>query len=290
MALNLHTLKTRTISAIFFVIIMVAGLCWNFYSFVALFSIIHFGCWKEYQKLIGKIDPGYQTIHVTHRYGVMLLGWCIMLMFVPSQLQSYDVSISALAWWIALSLFFLLPVMEFLFARQVQPKYTFYSIAGIIYISLCWGLMIDLYFIPIPIFESGDIKTGIIPLCIIATIWINDTMAYIVGSLIGKTPLSPVSPKKTREGTIGGALLAIITVTGIAFLLHMPYFHIGVMSAIAAVTGTLGDLLESKLKRMANVKDSGSILPGHGGFLDRFDSLLLATPFVWIYCWLIYSY
>ena len=130
---------------------------------------------------------------------------------------------------------------------------------------------------------------GFIPIVIIGSIWINDTMAYIVGSLIGKTPLSKISPKKTWEGTIGGILLSV-GLTGILFsliynraviagfvLLLMP------LSLISAIAGTFGDLLESKLKRMAGVKDSGHIMPGHGGFLDRFDSLLLAIPFVWLY-------
>ena len=123
-----------------------------------------------------------------------------------------------------------------------------------------------------------------IPLVLIASIWINDTMAYIVGSLIGKTPLSPISPKKTREGTVGGALLAIVVITLIGhFAFGLPVVHLVIISAIATIMGTIGDLIESKLKRMAGVKDSGEIMPGHGGFLDRFDSLLLAIPFVWLY-------
>jgi phosphatidate cytidylyltransferase len=120
---------------------------------------------------------------------------------------------------------------------------------------------------------------------LIASIWINDTMAYIVGSFIGKTPFSSISPKKTWEGTAGGAILAVAAVT---LLGHYAFGlqdtrSLLVISAIAAVIGTMGDLLESKLKRLAGVKDSGSMMPGHGGFLDRFDSLLLATPFVWLY-------
>jgi len=111
-------------------------------------------------------------------------------------------------------------------------------------------------------------------------------MAYIIGSLIGKTPLSSISPKKTWEGTIGGIILSGLTI----FLLAYYVFPFGIISyglmilaIIASITGTFGDLLESKLKRMAGVKDSGHIMPGHGGFLDRFDSLLIATPFVWLY-------
>jgi phosphatidate cytidylyltransferase len=124
----------------------------------------------------------------------------------------------------------------------------------------------------------------VIPCAIIFSIWINDTMAYIVGSFIGKTPFSKISPKKTWEGTIGGAVLCVVVITllgkWLGYYRTMDWIAI---SSICAVFGTLGDLLESKLKRLAGVKDSGSFMPGHGGFLDRFDSLLIAVPFVWIY-------
>jgi phosphatidate cytidylyltransferase len=114
--------------------------------------------------------------------------------------------------------------------------------------------------------------------------WINDTMAYIVGSLIGHTQLSPISPKKTWEGTIGGAILAIGAITILGFkLFKADLMQVLLISSIACITGIVGDLLESKLKRLAAVKDSGHVMPGHGGFLDRFDSLLVATIFVWIY-------
>ncbi|WP_126972488.1 phosphatidate cytidylyltransferase [Gynurincola endophyticus] len=289
MALNLNTLKTRTLSAIVFVIVMAIGLCWNFYSFILLFSIIHFGCWKEYQSLIVKIDPEYKKIHPAHRYGVIFLGWFIMLFFVPSQLQSQQLSISAIGWWGALILLFILPIIELLLSRHIQPKNTLYSLGGLVYISLSIGFMVYIYHLPVTIFEEGNLRIGILPLVLIASIWINDTMAYIVGSLIGKTPFSPISPKKTWEGTAGGAILAILTVGTIAYFLQMDYIEMGIIATIAAIAGTLGDLFESKLKRMANVKDSGNMMPGHGGFLDRFDSLIFATPFVWLFCWIIYS-
>jgi phosphatidate cytidylyltransferase len=108
-------------------------------------------------------------------------------------------------------------------------------------------------------------------------------MAYVVGSFIGKTPLSPISPKKTWEGTIGGAILAVLAVTLIGhYAWEFPVKALLIISITAAVAGTLGDLFESKLKRLAGVKDSGRIMPGHGGFLDRFDSLLVATTVLWI--------
>ncbi len=131
---------------------------------------------------------------------------------------------------------------------------------------------------------ENDNLLKVVPCGIIFSIWINDTMAYIVGSLIGKTPLSKISPKKTIEGTLGGMILAIVTITllgwATGYLRIVDWIFI---STISAVAGTFGDLLESKLKRMANVKDSGKIMPGHGGFLDRFDSMLVAIPFVFVY-------
>ena len=141
------------------------------------------------------------------------------------------------------------------------------------------GLFMNFYNID-QFFDLG----WLIPVVLIASIWINDTMAYIVGSFIGKNPLTKISPKKTREGTLGGAILAIATVSLVGhFAFGLDALPLIVISSIAAVIGTCGDIFESKLKRMAGVKDSGSIMPGHGGFLDRFDSLLLATPFVWLY-------
>ena len=122
----------------------------------------------------------------------------------------------------------------------------------------------------------------VIALTMVASVWVNDTMQYVVGSLIGKTPFSRISPNKTLEGTIGGSLICIVAVTAAGyFLVKKELFLLFlIVSAVTAIIGTLGDLLESKIKRMAGVKDSGNIMPGHGGFLDRFDSLILATPFV----------
>src|SRR5450432_905259 len=132
--------------------------------------------------------------------------------------------------------------------------------------------------------KGNIIQIGfIITLGIIFSIWINDTMAYIVGSLIGKTPFSKISPKKTWEGTIGGGILCVLVISLLTYWIGLRWRDGAIIAAIVAVFGTAGDLFESKLKRMANLKDSGSIMPGHGGFLDRFDSLLIATPFVWLY-------
>lgn len=287
MALNLATLRTRSLTAAVFVVVMAGGLLWGHWPFFILFTIIHFGCWSEYHKLIGKIDPEYVTITPFHKYGVRVAGWCIMLFFTNNAYSIGDFSLHAVGWWVGLICVFMLPVIELLFAGNIRLRNIGYSALGLLYISLSWGLMMDLRCQGMILLDHGKgiIDQGqIIPCGLILSIWINDTMAYIVGSLIGKTPFSAISPKKTWEGTIGGAILCVVVVSLLGWCLDV--YKVGdwiAISAIAAVVGTAGDLLESKLKRMANVKDSGSLMPGHGGFLDRFDSLILATPFVWLY-------
>jgi phosphatidate cytidylyltransferase len=286
MALNIATFKTRSLTATVFVVVMLAGLLWSYQSFFILFSIIHFGCWREYQQLTGLIDKDYAGISPFHKYGVMIAGWCIMLYFTGDTLHFLGIRVSAIGWWLGIIAVFILPINELLFAKQLNLKHIGYSALGIIYISLSWGLMMDLRNEARGHFFIYPIDLGwLLPLVIIASIWINDTMAYISGSLIGKTPFSKISPKKTWEGTAGGAILAVLALT-LFWYWEFPgtaWWQVTIIASIATVTGTAGDLLESKLKRAAGVKDSGSLMPGHGGFLDRFDSLLVATPFVWLY-------
>lgn len=233
MALNKEVFKTRSLTAVVFVIVMLLGLLWNTWSFLILFTVIHFGCWYEFVKLMKKIHGG------------QFLSYCL---------------------------------------------------PGLIYITMPVLMLAALYLKYVNI--TMPVKTPdprVLPCGIIFSIWINDTMAYVVGSLIGKTPFSKISPKKTWEGTAGGAILCVIVIGLLGMFIPAAkevslWHHSGymwfVIAAICAVFGTAGDLLESKIKRMADVKDSGSFMPGHGGFLDRFDSLLVATPFVWLYIYL----
>lgn len=290
MALNLSIFRTRTLTAAVFVVVMLVGLLWNQWSFFVLFSIIHFGCWYEYQKLITAIDHEYEQITPFHRYAVMLAGWCLMWYFTDEHCRIFGLSMHVTGWWAGLAFVFILPAGEILLTRRLQFKNIGYSFLGLLYISLPWGLLTDIRSF------SSDSPLNFLGLtfvlAIIGSIWINDTMAYILGSLIGKTPFSKISPKKTWEGTLGGILLSVI-VMGIAGYYFGDYLmdpgdwraisQWMIIAAIASVTGTFGDLLESKLKRMAGVKDSGHLMPGHGGFLDRFDSLLIAIPFVWLF-------
>jgi phosphatidate cytidylyltransferase len=120
--------------------------------------------------------------------------------------------------------------------------------------------------------------------------WVGDSAAYFVGRAIGRHPLSPVlSPKKSWEGSIASILGALLVAMLFAKFLMVPLPHLLVMAAVGNVAGQAGDLLESAYKRSAGVKDSGSLLPGHGGMLDRIDALILAIPVVWYYWIWIYT-
>lgn len=295
MAFNWPVFKTRAQTALIFVAVMAVGLLTSHWLFLLLFSVIHWGCWVEYQSLMGRIKPEYKDISPFHRYGVIIGGVGMMLYATADFWKLGNVSLSAIGFWITLIMIFVLPVTELLFSRNINFSNLWTSLKGLTYISLSMALMIhlrsgepwriedkeNLFY---DISQSSASYTGfLMPLIIIGSIWINDTMAYIVGSLIGKTPLSKISPKKTWEGTIGGIILSVAILTLTGYLAGASWVHYLTISLIASVMGTIGDLVESKLKRMADVKDSGSFMPGHGGFLDRFDSLLFAVPFVWLY-------
>ena len=120
--------------------------------------------------------------------------------------------------------------------------------------------------------------------------WVGDSAAYFAGRAIGKHPLAPIlSPKKTWEGSLVSIFGALLVAVVFARFVSIPLPHLLGMAAIGNIAGQAGDLLESAYKRSAGVKDSGSLLPGHGGVLDRIDALILAIPVVWYYWIWIYS-
>ena len=284
MGFNFQTFKTRALSAVVFVAIMLIGLLYNHWSFFILFSIIHFGCWIEYQKLMGLIDAEYKQITNVHKYGVMIAGWAFMLFMAGPVYSLGKDRLHEIGKMFLLISGVILPLSIIILNKKFSFNSLVFSLIGLLYISVSWGLLIGIRSRGLE--GNGFLDDGWrIPVILIASIWVNDTMAYMVGSFIGKTPFSKISPKKTWEGTAGGAILCVAFIT-LAGRMVFPEIELSVfitISTIAAVIGTLGDLLESKIKRMAKVKDSGQIMPGHGGFLDRFDSLLLATPIVWLY-------
>jgi phosphatidate cytidylyltransferase len=283
MAMNWQTFRVRTLSALLFVAVMLIGLLWNEWSFLILFSIVHAACWIEYQKLISLIDEQYSKTHFIHRIGMVVAGWGMMLFFCGNWKLSDSYSLALIGEIILITGLILVFAFEIKELIQGRFKNLLYSIAGFIYLSVSFGMLMHIRSGAVSLANS-EMDESVLPLLVIGSIWINDTMAYIVGSFIGKTPLSKVSPKKTWEGTIGGIILSVIAawLTG-QYLFESAGWFWGWIAALTAIAGTAGDLLESKLKRLAGVKDSGNILPGHGGFLDRFDSLLLAVPAVWLY-------
>lgn len=288
MALNIATFKKRSLTAAVFVLIMLIGVLWNPWSFFVLFSFIHFGCWIEYQSLISKIESSYGNKTVFHQYAIMFSGFCFLIYaFMQNDPETFGFNKYVL---LLSVLLFVAGILTDLIRRIFFVKNLLLSVVGLAYISLSWALMIDLRMKGV--WEVGNFQVDlgwVVPMVLIASIWINDTMAYVVGSLIGKTSLSKISPNKTWEGTIGGGLLAVavVTVAWYFFVIETSWKEVAAIACIAVIIGTIGDLTESKLKRMAHVKDSGTILPGHGGFLDRFDSLILAIPFTWLFIYLL---
>lgn len=277
MPLQIAVLKTRAITAIFFVAIMLTGLLWNQWSYLLLFTAIHFGCWYEYKKLLLKIDPSYEQMNSIHHNSIQLAGFGLLLSGGADSFRIGELVLPDLGQYILVAFLLLFMMNEVLRNKSNSYRYPLYALSGFLYISLaCYCMMILFGNIRHQVFPVQPDIT--MPLLVIATIWVNDTMAYLVGSLIGKTPLSSVSPKKTIEGTLGGFVLSVLAVTFIAtHFFDLSRIPVLILSCLTALAGTWGDLLESKLKRMAGVKDSGQIMPGHGGFLDRFDSLLIAA-------------
>lgn len=264
--MNWPTFFTRLGSAIVFSAIMMVGLLWNKWAFAVLVSLVLMLCLREYFKLIKKID----TEENWHSW-LMPLVLTISLLWLWSSFFTYNYQ----APWPILLFAPILILLCTALSKTTALRAGMFAVGGLLYILLPMILLLQMRFISLAI-----------PLALILMIWMNDTMAYIVGSFIGKTPFSEISPKKTWEGTAGGAIL---TIAGAAIWGYFaPIYNMVdwmVLALCASIAGTAGDLLESKLKRMADVKDSGSIMPGHGGALDRFDSLLVATPFAFCYAY-----
>jgi phosphatidate cytidylyltransferase len=296
MAFNFSVFKVRALSAIVFVLIMLAGLLFNSWSYFALFLLIQIGCLYEYQKLMRIIFPSYQQISKMHQWGVLVVGLFMMTSLAPTDiilpaaiLQKLPPAYQGIGLrWIglkAMPVALVLMLVADVFTRKADIRNISISFFGFIYISIS----LSLFYAMRGMFLNSAMSMFfpnielMVPILVIVTVWVNDTMAYIVGSFIGRTPISPISPKKTWEGTIAGVILSVVilsTLAGQFIPISTKYLYM--ITIVASVMGNLGDLFESKLKRMAGVKDSGSMMPGHGGFLDRFDSILFAGPFVWI--------
>ncbi|SFL72730.1 phosphatidate cytidylyltransferase [Pelosinus propionicus] len=163
-----------------------------------------------------------------------------------------------------------------------------FSILGITYIGVGFSHLLLLRYTDSSLYittSMGTLSMGAsyLWLAFIGT-WANDTFAYFIGSRFGRHKLCPtISPAKTVEGSIGGLLGSILALTLLGLLFRLPVIHSMIMGLAVGIVAPIGDLAESAIKRFAGVKDSGKLLPGHGGILDRFDSILFTVPIVYYY-------
>jgi phosphatidate cytidylyltransferase len=252
---------------------MLAGILIHQYIFATVFAIFLMFTLFEFYKISENI--GYEP---SVKIGLI----CSLLLFVIFFLAaSHVIPKEYIYLSILIPLFTLLPD---LFDKQKNGfKNSMITIAGIIYIALPYSL---LSFLIYPGNDSGSQFYPWVLMGIFFIIWIYDSMAYVFGSMLGKHKICVrISPKKSWEGLIGGTVFAVITgIVNSLFFDELSLINWVVVALLIVVFGTSGDFFESKLKREAGVKDSGNILPGHGGMLDRFDTMLFAAPviFVWI--------
>lgn len=262
-------LTQRVIAGIVGAFLLISALLFSHWSFVGLFTLIMFLSLAEFYSLLGK--AGLQPLYV---WGFLFAAvlWLVVLqndLFGKTFLQSN----------FGIVPFFTLPFLLKLYEKgDIMP---FQSIAvtflGVIYVVLPWVLFMQAGFL----MKKYAYQ---VPLGILFCLWASDTGAYFAGRKFGKRKLfERISPKKTWEGFIGGLLLS----QALAFVLAFYFTAIELwrwwgISAIIVILGTWGDLVESMLKRSLQIKDSGSLIPGHGGFLDRFDGLLIAMPWVFV--------
>ena len=248
---------------------MVWGL-WILLSFFAVAGII------EFNRLTGINRPYIFRI-------VLDCAAAVWLLYATAQ---YGMAIShGLAIFLPYLLYLLYVVCRstFLPHQAMLPSLS-NSLIGQLYIAVPLALTIRLTLVVDP-FSSMTQFNGLLLLAIFIFIWVNDTGAYLVGSRWGKRRLAPsISPKKSVEGSIGGLLLVLLSAVILRLLLfpELSWLRILLIAAVVAIFGTIGDLFASSLKRRACVKDSGKLIPGHGGILDRIDSLLLAVPAVYL--------
>ena len=269
----MNNFTQRAITGALFVVVLVGAILWNQYTFYSLFVIINIlGLWEFYRLTTTEM---YRPQKI---FGT-LIGTFLFIITYAEKSQSVH-----FPYIIFLCIAFMVFLFE-LFRKSAQP---FNNIAmtllGIFYVALPFSLLMNIAFQEKQADGHGLYNPHIL-LGMIFMIWANDTGAYLIGSKFGKHKLfERISPKKTWEGSFGGATLALIT----AYIISIYFKDIELMdwfaiSAIVIVFGTLGDLVKSLLKRSIGVKDSGTILPGHGGILDRFDSIIFSSPFVLLF-------
>jgi phosphatidate cytidylyltransferase len=277
-----ETLK-RGISGAVYVLLLLASILYSTDSFLILFGVFLFISIFEFCNLI-QVNKLIPTL-----CGVGLYAFITLIgrndNFKKVDLQSLDIIL------LTITLLISIKCIAFLFDNKNQKI----SI-GSKYLYLLGYITLPFIFITKISFGVKDYNPKII-IGLFILIWVNDTFAYIVGKSMGKHKLfEKISPKKTIEGFFGGLIFAIFAGYLISIYLIKPSTQFSdrsiliwtTIAAIVGVVGTIGDLIESKFKRIAGVKDSGKIMPGHGGVLDRLDSVIFVAPFIFLFYKILY--
>jgi phosphatidate cytidylyltransferase len=269
-------LLLRTVTGILFVAVLVGCILYSPLAFGLLFTLIAALSVHEFAHLINQHEAGIQVNRSITALGAAYLFLAFMS-FCLSNTGSYI--------FLPYLLLLLYLFITELYLKKKNPVGNWaYSVLSQIYVALPFALLNVLAF-HINRTDSTVSYNPILPLSLFIFIWLNDTGAYCIGSLLGKHRLFPrISPKKSWEGSIGGAIVVVIASLVLAHYYDFlnQWQWIG-FSLVVVIFGTWGDLTESLLKRHLGIKDSGHILPGHGGMLDRFDSALLAIPAAVVY-------
>lgn len=250
---------------------------WLFFIMMALLAL---GSWYEYGNLAARLKAA-----VADRTGAV---WLIAVM------GAYWYGSVKLMMLFAVVMLLWLLTKTVLFHGQVKPVDSAYTMYGLLYVGCGFLSLLALRNGLLGSYLTDSFSSVMLEparfftFLLIFSTWASDTFAFAVGKWKGRTKLCPaISPGKTREGAIGGFIGTVLTALIFSAVFQFSLFHGFVIGLIVAVTAPMGDLAESILKRLCQVKDSGSIIPGHGGVLDRFDSLLFAAPAVYVYLTLI---
>ena len=279
----MKNLMVRTLSGLVLVAVFVGAVLGSQWSFGALLLLILVGGQTEFYKLARETGLSPQR-WMGLAVGVLLfaLNFIVFRQFSRSVTDEAGGAVLYLLLYIGL----LLPTLFVceLFRRSATPLANLgATLLGVLYVAVPLSLL--LY---VPVLAGDGVWRPETVLCYIFIIWANDVFAYLVGMTFGRHRLCErLSPKKSWEGFFGGLAGAVATGLAAADALDANYWVWGGLALVASLSGVAGDLVESMFKREAGVKDSGQVIPGHGGVLDRFDALLLSAPYVFLYLLLV---
>ena len=279
----MKNLMVRTLSGLVLVAVFVGAVLGSQWSFGALLLLILVGGQTEFYKLARETGLSPQR-WMGLAVGVLLfaLNFIVFRQFSRSVTDEAGGAVLYLLLYIGL----LLPTLFVceLFRRSATPLANLgATLLGVLYVAVPLSLL--LY---VPVLAGDGVWRPETVLCYIFIIWANDVFAYLVGMTFGRHRLCErLSPKKSWEGFFGGLAGAVATGLAAAYALDANYWVWGGLALVASLSGVAGDLVESVFKREAGVKDSGQVIPGHGGVLDRFDALLLSAPYVFLYLLLV---